>query len=555
MSHLADLGSTQVLAIKQEFKISSTQGGFSGVLDAGDNFGYSLCSLDNDRLVVAAPLDDDGGTDQGAVWVLVVSGNSVASWVKISEGSGGFLGVLDVNDRFGEGVASFESATVGDLDGDGITDLAVGAPGDDDGGVDQGAVWILFLTSSGQVSSHVKISETTGGFTDTFDPGDGFGSSLATIGDLDADGIPDLAVGAANAGQTFHEGALWILFMNANGTVRAQQKVTEGVGGFTGPLTTNGRFGVSLAGFMPEVMGDLDGDSVADLVVGAMSEGSSSEGAIWTLFLNTDGTVKSEQMISSTAGGLAGPLTTSDYFGRSLGSADFDGDGELEIAVGAPGDDYFLDTDQGAVWALRLNTDGTVAAEEKVTDIGGVCPGIAGPLDAQDFFGAPVFLRTAGQPTLAVGARNDDDGGFDAGAVWVLRITPESTATAVPYNACINPNSDILTCTSARLSQTWTSTVTRSPITGPGAFTLLVRPTRLLPCNGVQAPPPVQGRVLISGPLLTTLSGVHNGTTGSVSAMIPCLSSLVGIHWAAQAVLNGPGVKLSSAVEGLVGTL
>ena len=69
-----------------------------------------------------------------------------------------------------------------------VLDLAVGARNDDDGGSDRGAVYILFLTTSGTVSSYQKISDTVGDFTGTLDDGDGFGFSLAPMGDLNGDG-------------------------------------------------------------------------------------------------------------------------------------------------------------------------------------------------------------------------------------------------------------------------------------------------------------------------------------------------------------------------------
>ena len=80
-------------------------------------------------------------------------------------------------------------ASLGDLDGDGVGDLAVGATGDDDGGVNRGAVWVLFLKKNGKVKSHQKISDTQGGFTGILDNGDWFGSSVASLGDLNGDGV------------------------------------------------------------------------------------------------------------------------------------------------------------------------------------------------------------------------------------------------------------------------------------------------------------------------------------------------------------------------------
>ena len=81
-----------------------------------------------------------------SVLALATVGGALAQpgWVlvhqKISDTQGGFTGILDNIDLFGTSVAS-----LGDLDGDGVGDLAVGAYGDDDEGENRGAVWILFL--------------------------------------------------------------------------------------------------------------------------------------------------------------------------------------------------------------------------------------------------------------------------------------------------------------------------------------------------------------------------------------------------------------------------
>ena len=61
--------------------------------------------------------------------------------------------------------------TTGDLNGDGVGDLAVGAVGDDDGGVTAGAVWILLLDSDGTLKEPRKISLTQGGFTGVLENG------------------------------------------------------------------------------------------------------------------------------------------------------------------------------------------------------------------------------------------------------------------------------------------------------------------------------------------------------------------------------------------------
>ena len=97
---------------------------------------------------------------------------------KISDTQGNFTGTLADDDQFGTSVAS-----LGDLDGDGVGDLAVGAILDDDGGPKRGAVYVLFLNPDGTVKSQQKISDTRGGFTGMLDEEDRFGGSAAPLGD------------------------------------------------------------------------------------------------------------------------------------------------------------------------------------------------------------------------------------------------------------------------------------------------------------------------------------------------------------------------------------
>ena len=79
---------------------------------------------------------------------------------------------------------------------------------------------------------------------------------------------------------------------------------------------------------------------------------SSSVGTAWILFLETDGTVKSEQKISELAGGFEGTLADADNFGFSLAYLGSPG-GAADLAVGAYRDDD-NGTDRGALWNLEL---------------------------------------------------------------------------------------------------------------------------------------------------------------------------------------------------------
>jgi hypothetical protein len=343
---------------------------------------------------------------------------------KISATAGGFGGTLHPSDHFGQTVAA-----LGDLDGDGIVDLAVGAPHDDDGGLEQGAVWILFLDLDGTVQAEQKISATAGGFGGDLDPGDYFGSSVAALGDIDGDGASELAVGAVGDDDGGGElGAVWILSLNPDATVRLEHKISQTQGGFGGSL----RFGDSFGG-AAAALGDVDGDGIGDLAVGAPldDQGEFRQGSIWILFLNADLSVKGEQHIGEGLGGFGGQLDPEDVFGWCLAAlGDLDGDGTPDLAAGA-----YLDGDggpfQGAVWVLFLNPDGSVRAEQKISETAG---GFAGQLDPVDGFGTSVAalsdLDGDGITDLAVGAWEDDDGGINQGALWILFLDRDGTVKA-----------------------------------------------------------------------------------------------------------------------------
>ncbi len=118
-------------------------------------------------------------------------------------------GALDDNDRFGSAVAD-----IGDMNGDGIPDLAVGAPNDDDGADNAGAVWILMMQADGKVDGWQKVSGSAGGFGGNLDADDHFGAAITGIGNLDNSGLGDLAVGAPGDDDGgADQGAVWILFM------------------------------------------------------------------------------------------------------------------------------------------------------------------------------------------------------------------------------------------------------------------------------------------------------------------------------------------------------
>ncbi len=425
-------------------KISDTQGGFTGGLGDVDQFARAITplgDLDGDGvqdLALGTNGDDDGGTDRGAVWILFLdTDQTVKSHQKISDIHGNFTGMLDDFDAFGHGLAS-----LGDLDGDGPSThaLAVGAHFDDDppgsGESDRGAVYILFLNGPkvfpddpepGTVDHFQKIGAGVGGLT-TKDLSTGirFGSSIGSLGDLDGDGVPELAVGANLDVSDFslNPGGVRILFLNRDGTVKRHVKITEMMGGFDTTLDDLDSFGAAVS-----ALGDLNDDGVTELAVGMNNDDDggtdqgSNLGAVWILFLNTDGTVDHFQKISATAGNFTGVLNRHNQFGQALGSlGDADSDGVPDLAVGAWNDD----NDIGAVWLLYLNDNGTVKKHQKISGTDDI---FAGELDTGDRFGMSMGslgdLSGDGIIDLGVGAVGDDDGCIDPpqcnrGAVWIL---------------------------------------------------------------------------------------------------------------------------------------
>jgi len=344
-------------------KISALDGGFTGNLEEWDYFGRSLSflgDLNNDgyiELAVGAEYDGDGGYRHGAVWILSLEQDgTLFSHQKISDIEGNFEGILDVWDVFGSDVAN-----IGDLNGDGNTDIAVGARRDGDGGEERGAVWILFLNADFTVSSFQKISDTHGGFEADLEFKDYFWGAVSAIGDLNQDGIVDLAIGAYrdNDGGD-NKGSVYILFMNANGTVNHFQKISTTSGGGPDDLELDALFGVSV-----DLAADIDADGKINLLVGCGNYGGELRvGYFYILNLNSDGTVEQYMKYSEGIQGFDGVQIPGDYFGHSVSM--LNGDPEtMSILVGAFGDGEDVGIRTGSAWIIELG--GVLSIEEVST--------------------------------------------------------------------------------------------------------------------------------------------------------------------------------------------
>lgn len=327
---------------------------------------------------------------------------------------------LGADDLFGSSIA-----TIGDLDGDGVQDMAVGAVGDDTGGSNRGSLHVLFMSPNGSVRNTLKIANNLNGGPAIQDF-DTFGQSVTTIGDLDGNGVTDIAVGAGGSDMGgINRGAVYVLLLNLGGTVKGHQVIASGIGG--GPiLSDNNAFGSEVAS-----IGDLDGDGINDLAATAPGE-NGERGALYILYLNSNGTARAVQKIAGGIGGLPA-LTTSDRFGSGLASTgDLDGDGVADLAVGVPGDDVG-GYNHGAVHILFMRANGTIKNVQKIANgVGG------GPPVGNDGFGLSIAalgdIDGDGVTDLAVGAPGDDTGGSstfsERGAVHLLLLNTDGTVKA-----------------------------------------------------------------------------------------------------------------------------
>ena len=255
-----------------------------------------------------------------------------------------------------------------------------------------------------------KISDTQGGFARVDRRQTVSQLATAALGDLDGDGVGDVAVrgGATNSVSD----GIWILFLNADGTVKAQREISnlEPFGSISN-------------------LGDIDGDGVTDIATGSVAADGQT-GSVSILFLNADGSAKAQHWIDKDVmASSVDVLDPFDHFGVEVASlGDFDSDGVEDMIVGARGDDDGGEG-RGAVWILLLNANGTLkdgdAFGTSLTSLGD----LTGPASG-DLGECPADLGS-GSGDLLVNSLGDDDGGPNYGALWVLFLDGEYCSDGV----------------------------------------------------------------------------------------------------------------------------
>lgn len=547
-------------AVLQNWVISDTSVdvfGAAAMLVDGDEFGHAVGWLGDlngsgdDDICVGMPKFNN---DSGKLWVLLLDPNAkVLQFQQITGGA-----QISPGDKFATSVAG-----IGDVGGLGTSlDIAAGAPGDQDGAVlstdRPGAVWVLWMNSDGTVQPPGnKISMNTYNFLGDLDLNAGLGSAVTSVGDLDGDTIPDIAVGAKDdlAGGLVanRDGAVYIFFLDGVGGVKSHVKIADGLAsGFTGPTFDNDDFGAALSWHPQPEADDVQGL----LAVGAPGDDSGPQdgGAVWILKIRDDGSVADQRKISDVAGGFDTPLNFADNFGTSVAwVGDIDQNGEHDLAIGATGHDLPLGNNNGAVWMTYLNSFTAAEFVRAENTLAQTTP----PADGDAFGRSVVGLRDFdgdGLSDLCVGSPLKDDGGTDRGAVQNFFLDGLTTGTASPQvirNSVIAPNPVVfnLGTTVPAIGQTWNPVVDHTTFL-PGATvdTFVICGTAQI----IDVPVPPYGTLLCNSPWIVT---VNKPAGQPFDFKIPFDCNFVGASFSAQAVSSdGITFALTNAIDFTIGT-
>ncbi|MBX7041684.1 MAG: FG-GAP-like repeat-containing protein [Ignavibacteria bacterium] len=360
---------------------------------ASDQFGYSISSagdVNNDGysdLIVGAPFNDAGGSNSGRAYIYY-GGHVINSVVDV------VLTGLVAGDQFGLSVS-----TAGDVNGDGYSDIIVGAPFNDAGGSNSGRAYIFFGGSSMNNVADVILTGVAAS--------DNFGVSVSTAGDVNGDGYSDVIAGATgnDAGGT-SAGRAYIYFGGSSMNNVADVLLTA--------EAAFDAFGGSVAN-----AGDVNGDGYGDLIVGAIGNdaGGGSAGRAYIYFGGSS--------MNSIADVILTGAAVLDNLGTSVSTAgDVNGDGYNDVIVGASGNDEG-GTDAGRAYIYLGGSSLDNAADVIMT-------GVAG-----DFLGASVSIagdvNGDGYSDVLAGAISNNSGGEDAGRAYAYfgGLTMDNTADIV----------------------------------------------------------------------------------------------------------------------------
>jgi hypothetical protein len=255
------------------------------------------------EVIVGANLYDNGQTDEGIAYLYYGSGTGLSlspGWV--NEGNQDYC-------NYGIGVG-----TAGDVNGDGYSDVIVGADLYDNGQTNEGRAYVYYGSSTG-------LSMTPNWTAENNQAESIFGYRVATAGDINGDGYSDVLINAVgyDNGET-NEGRVYAYLGSATGLSANPVWIAES-------NQSDSEFGISLSS-----AGDVNGDGYSDVLVGANSydNGETNEGMIYVYQGSSSGLPASPSWTFESNMANA-------YLGwRASSAGDVNGDGYSDITAGAP---------------------------------------------------------------------------------------------------------------------------------------------------------------------------------------------------------------------------
>ena len=373
---------------------------FAGVLasDGGCHcFGSGLAAGDfngdgYDDLAIGDSDEVDPGnkTHAGGVWVIPGSrtGLVVDSAQHFNQSSPGVPGAAESYDRFGTALAA------GDINGDGRDDLAIGAPGEAIGKVEEaGAVTILYGGVGGLRTTGIQqLHQNQAAVPGAAERRDHFGWTLA-IGKVDKNKYADLVIGAPheNDGKSWNgTGMVTLMWGSASGVKLSGATSVSGaaVKKATGHADT-------IAWYLGEVVaiGDVNGDGLGEVIAGASgAQTPHINGGLIAVFTGRTGGLSSSavKIITQRTAGVPGSPESGDLFGATIAVGDVTGDGRADVLVGAPGEAIGTKSDAGTIVLLKGSASGLTGSGAQGFDQNHkVVPGGA---ERGDRFGAGVAI-------------------------------------------------------------------------------------------------------------------------------------------------------------------